>query len=80
VFSRKVINPYNFLDHSPTPQTIKNRINVIRNHFEFSEINPLELFIHIKYSDTIIIHKANHFSKMILQSILKNDYAINIEK
>lgn len=37
MFNKKAINPYDFLEHSPTHQTIKNRINVIRNHFEFSE-------------------------------------------
>lgn len=37
MFSLKAINPYDFLDHSPTSQTIINRTNVIRNHFEFSE-------------------------------------------
>ncbi|WP_172379178.1 hypothetical protein [Vibrio sp. Vb339] len=37
MFSKKAVNPYDFMSHAPTPQTIRNRIGVIRNHFEFNE-------------------------------------------
>ncbi|GAJ78860.1 hypothetical protein JCM18905_4854 [Vibrio sp. JCM 18905] len=38
MFSKKASNPYDFLSGSPSPpQTIRNRISVIRNHFNHSE-------------------------------------------
>ena len=37
MFSKKASNPYDFLNGSPSPQTIRNRISVIRNHFNYSE-------------------------------------------
>lgn len=37
MFGKKATNPYDFLSHKPNPQTIRNRISVIRNHFTFNE-------------------------------------------
>ncbi|NQZ22471.1 MAG: hypothetical protein HRT53_10475 [Colwellia sp.] len=37
MFSKKVINPYDFLSHPLTPQTIRNRIGVVRSHFLSAE-------------------------------------------
>ncbi|EPF2931146.1 hypothetical protein ACSL9C_004093 [Vibrio navarrensis] len=41
MFSMKANNPYDFLSGSPSPQTIRNRVRVISNHFKYSE----ELFL-----------------------------------
>jgi hypothetical protein len=37
MFSLKAKNPYDFLSQHPNAQTIRNRVNVVRNHFLESE-------------------------------------------
>jgi len=37
MFSANAKNPYDFLSHSATSQTISNRINIVKNHFNSSE-------------------------------------------
>ncbi|WP_419239704.1 hypothetical protein [Photobacterium leiognathi] len=37
MFSKKATNPYDFLNQTPNPQTIRNRVSVIRNHFTTNE-------------------------------------------
>lgn len=56
MFSKKAVNPYDFMSHAPTPQTIQNRIRVIRNHFEFNE----KLYLNDRLQLLDRIEKADH--------------------
>ena len=37
MFGKKATNPYDFLGNSPTSQTIRNRVGVLRNNFSYNE-------------------------------------------
>ncbi|MGN2670300.1 hypothetical protein [Aliivibrio fischeri] len=77
MFSKKAVNPYDFLSHAPTSQTIRNRIGVIRNHFEFNEKLNLDdrrqLLVRIENSDheverehyEIELHFHEHFFERV---------------